>query len=169
MPVAFSSPVAPATPVATPDATIAAIAAALQGDEPAALFVGGLMESLTKDATLWLETVFIWAHITVILVFLLIVLPFWTNFLVRTYAWMVLLNTEGPINKALVSIGLIDQPLPARGVAVEHVGRADQRGQPGRINEADLVQVGDQREILGRRFRIIGTTTGAASFTTARC
>jgi putative ABC transport system permease protein len=28
-------------------------------------------------------------------------------------------------------------------------------------------QVGDQREILGRRFRIIGTTTGAASFTTA--
>jgi spermidine/putrescine transport system permease protein len=41
----------------------------------------------------------------------LIVLPFWTNFLVRTYAWMVLLNTEGPINKALMSIGLIDQPI----------------------------------------------------------
>ena len=42
---------------------------------------------------------------------ILIVLPFWTNFLVRTYAWMVLLNTEGPINKALVGIGLIDEPL----------------------------------------------------------
>jgi spermidine/putrescine transport system permease protein len=41
----------------------------------------------------------------------LIVLPFWTNFLVRTYAWMVLLNTEGPVNKALMSIGLIDQPI----------------------------------------------------------
>jgi Fe-S oxidoreductase len=40
----------------------------------ASQFVGGFMESFTKTATLWLETVFIWAHITVILVFLLIVL-----------------------------------------------------------------------------------------------
>jgi spermidine/putrescine transport system permease protein len=42
---------------------------------------------------------------------ILIVLPFWTNFLVRTYAWIVLLNSEGPVNKALMGIGLIDQPL----------------------------------------------------------
>jgi spermidine/putrescine transport system permease protein len=42
---------------------------------------------------------------------ILIVLPFWTNFLVRTYAWILLLNSEGPLNKVLVGIGLIDEPL----------------------------------------------------------
>ena len=41
----------------------------------------------------------------------LVVLPFWTNFLIRTYAWIVLLNSEGPINKTLVNWGLIDSPL----------------------------------------------------------
>ena len=40
----------------------------------ASQFMGGLIQSLTKDATLWVETVFLWAHVTVILVFLLIVL-----------------------------------------------------------------------------------------------
>jgi spermidine/putrescine transport system permease protein len=38
-------------------------------------------------------------------------LPYWTNFLVRTYAWLVLLNNEGIINKFLKNIGLIDQPI----------------------------------------------------------
>ncbi|MFC6236491.1 ABC transporter permease [Longivirga aurantiaca] len=41
----------------------------------------------------------------------LVVLPFWTNFLIRTYAWIVLLNSEGPLNKGLIGIGLIDEPL----------------------------------------------------------
>jgi spermidine/putrescine transport system permease protein len=41
----------------------------------------------------------------------LVVLPFWTNFLIRTYAWIVLLNSEGPLNKGLVGLGLIDAPL----------------------------------------------------------
>ncbi|MDY7012205.1 MAG: ABC transporter permease [Cyanobacteriota bacterium] len=42
---------------------------------------------------------------------LLIVIPFWTNFLVRTYSWMVLLRTEGVINVGLQSLGLIDHPI----------------------------------------------------------
>ena len=42
---------------------------------------------------------------------LLIVLPFWTNFLIRTYAWIVLLNTQGFLNKGLMNVGVIDQPL----------------------------------------------------------
>ncbi|ACK71993.1 binding-protein-dependent transport systems inner membrane component [Gloeothece citriformis PCC 7424] len=42
---------------------------------------------------------------------LLVIIPFWTNFLVRTYAWMVLLRTEGVINVALQSLHLIDKPL----------------------------------------------------------
>jgi len=46
---------------------------------------------------------------TVLLV--LIVLPFWTSMLIRTYAWMALLNDEGLINNGLEGIGLIDRPL----------------------------------------------------------
>jgi len=42
---------------------------------------------------------------------ILVVMPFWTNFLVRTYAWIVLLNTEGPLNGALVGLGILDAPL----------------------------------------------------------
>ena len=42
----------------------------------------------------------------------LVILPFWTSFLIRTYAWMVLLNPAGLINKLLQGIGVIDRPLP---------------------------------------------------------
>ena len=45
-----------------------------------------------------------------ILIFLLIV-PFWTNSLVRTYALKLILATNGLLNSALLSIGLIDEPL----------------------------------------------------------
>lgn len=41
----------------------------------------------------------------------LVVLPFWTNFLIRTYAWIILLNSEGPVNSALVDAGIISAPL----------------------------------------------------------
>ena len=40
-----------------------------------------------------------------------VVLPFWTNFLIRTYAWIVLLNNEGLINKLARSLGLVDTPM----------------------------------------------------------
>jgi spermidine/putrescine transport system permease protein len=42
----------------------------------------------------------------------LVVLPFWTNLLIRTYSWIVLLNNEGLINRALRGAGLIDGSLP---------------------------------------------------------
>jgi spermidine/putrescine transport system permease protein len=42
----------------------------------------------------------------------LAVLPFWTNYLIRTYAWIVLLNPAGLINNALMGAGLIEAPLP---------------------------------------------------------
>ncbi|GIH68767.1 ABC transporter permease [Sphaerimonospora thailandensis] len=35
-----------------------------------------------------------------------VVLPFWTNFLIRTYAWIVLLNSEGMLNSGLKALGL---------------------------------------------------------------
>lgn len=43
---------------------------------------------------------------------LLIIVPFWTNSLIRTYAWIVLLRTEGVINTILMQLGIISQPLP---------------------------------------------------------
>src|SRR5215813_3114772 len=42
----------------------------------------------------------------------LVILPFWTSFLVRTYAWMFLLRDTGLINTALLGLKLIRQPLP---------------------------------------------------------
>jgi spermidine/putrescine transport system permease protein len=43
---------------------------------------------------------------------LLVMIPFWTNFLVRTYAWMVILRDTGVINNLFLAIGFISQPLP---------------------------------------------------------
>jgi len=43
---------------------------------------------------------------------LLVILPFWTSFLIRVYAWMILLRPSGLINLALQGLGVIDQPLP---------------------------------------------------------
>jgi len=42
----------------------------------------------------------------------LIILPFWTSFLVRTYAWMFLLRDSGLINSVLLSLKIINEPLP---------------------------------------------------------
>lgn len=42
----------------------------------------------------------------------LVILPFWTSFLVRTYAWMFLLRDTGLINTVLQSLGFIHEPLP---------------------------------------------------------
>ena len=42
----------------------------------------------------------------------LVMIPFWTSFLVRTYAWMFLLRDTGLINSALLATGLINEPLP---------------------------------------------------------
>ncbi|HKD07922.1 MAG TPA: ABC transporter permease [Bryobacteraceae bacterium] len=42
----------------------------------------------------------------------LVLLPFWTSFLVRTYAWLFILRDTGLINTALQSLGLIRNPLP---------------------------------------------------------
>ena len=42
---------------------------------------------------------------------MLTVVPFWTSFLIRTYAWVLLLRTEGVINTLLVKTGLVGEPL----------------------------------------------------------
>jgi len=42
---------------------------------------------------------------------MLIMIPFWTNFLVRTYAWIFILRTEGLLNTLLLGLGVITTPL----------------------------------------------------------
>jgi putrescine transport system permease protein len=42
---------------------------------------------------------------------LLVILPFWTSFLIRVYAWMGILKDEGLLNGFLLWLGVIDQPL----------------------------------------------------------
>ena len=59
---------------------------------PLALFI-----SRARRRNLWLQ---------------LVLLPFWTSFLVRIYAWLFLLRDTGLVNTALVSMGLISEPLP---------------------------------------------------------
>ncbi|MCV9961640.1 ABC transporter permease [Pararhizobium sp. BT-229] len=46
------------------------------------------------------------------IVFAILLLSMWTNLLTRTYAWMVLLQRTGVINKTLMGLGLISEPLP---------------------------------------------------------
>jgi spermidine/putrescine transport system permease protein len=60
---------------------------------PAALFIA----RSTKRRNLYLQ---------------LVMLPFWTSFLVRTYAWIFLLRETGLVNTALQGIGIIRDPLP---------------------------------------------------------
>jgi ABC-type spermidine/putrescine transport system permease subunit I len=46
------------------------------------------------------------------LLLIVVVLPFFTSIIVRTYAWMVLLGRNGLVNQWLVGLGLTDAPLP---------------------------------------------------------
>jgi putrescine transport system permease protein len=42
--------------------------------------------------------------------FMLIVLPFWTSFLIRVYAWMTILQHDGVLNKLLLATGIVETP-----------------------------------------------------------
>ena len=46
------------------------------------------------------------------LLLFLVVLPFWTSFLIRVYAWIVILEPNGLLNRLLLTTGLIKAPLP---------------------------------------------------------
>ncbi|WP_333825352.1 ABC transporter permease [Pinisolibacter sp.] len=42
---------------------------------------------------------------------MMVILPFWTSFLIRVYAWIGILSEEGLLNWVLVSLGLVDEPI----------------------------------------------------------
>ena len=43
---------------------------------------------------------------------MLVILPFWTSFLLRVYAWIGLLKGNGLVNNALIALGVVGEPLP---------------------------------------------------------
>jgi spermidine/putrescine transport system permease protein len=47
-----------------------------------------------------------------ILLLILVMLPFWTSWLIRTYAWMIILRDNGIVNSLLLDAGVIDDPIP---------------------------------------------------------
>ena len=61
---------------------------------PLAYFISTRRSTLMRSVTLFL-----------------VILPFWTNFLVRTYAWRIILGQDGVINNVLLWLGVIQEPL----------------------------------------------------------
>jgi putative spermidine/putrescine transport system permease protein len=45
------------------------------------------------------------------LMLVLVLLPFWISILVRSFAWIALLGTQGPVNSALMAWGIVDEPV----------------------------------------------------------
>ena len=57
------------------------------------------------------------------LLVMLVIVPFWTSFLIRVYAWMLLLRPSGLINSALMGLGIVAEPLPLdAGEFAVHLG-----------------------------------------------
>jgi putrescine transport system permease protein len=46
-----------------------------------------------------------------LILLLMIILPFWTSFLIRVYAWIGILKPQGILNDLLLAVGIIDEPL----------------------------------------------------------
>jgi spermidine/putrescine transport system permease protein len=45
------------------------------------------------------------------LLLMLVMIPFWTSFLIRTYAWVTILKSQGFLNSSLLALGLVSEPL----------------------------------------------------------
>lgn len=85
------------------------------------LYVAAILSSARIAATATLFTLFLAYPVSYAiaklerrrqgLVLMLVMLPFWTSFLIRVYAWLVLLKPEGLLNAALLSLGVIGAPL----------------------------------------------------------
>ena len=55
---------------------------------------------ITQQSSRWKNTLLV-----------LVILPFWTSYLIRTYAWIVLLNREGVLSRLLIALGLSSEPI----------------------------------------------------------
>jgi ABC-type spermidine/putrescine transport system permease subunit I len=94
------------------------------------------------------------------LLLILVLVPFWTSVLVRTYAWMVLLGRQGVVNQFMLAIGAIDQPLRRSSDECRHEtdgAAADRRSRALLLDPADprcrsaLVFVSELSELSASR------------------
>jgi spermidine/putrescine transport system permease protein len=46
-----------------------------------------------------------------ILLLVLVMLPFWTSYLIRTYSWLIILRDDGVVNGVLMQLGLVSSPI----------------------------------------------------------
>lgn len=53
-----------------------------------------------------------------VILMVLVILPFWTSFLIRVYAWMGILSQEGLLNQVLLALGIINEPLTLLNTSV---------------------------------------------------
>ena len=76
---------------------------------------------------------------------ILVLVPFWTSILVRVAAWIVLLQSEGLVNHALIGLHLIDQPLALlfNRTGVDHRDGA----HPAAVHDPAALQRDDQRAV----------------------
>ncbi len=51
-----------------------------------------------------------------------LVIPFWVNEILRTFSWFLILSRNGPVNRILLGLGLIDEPLALGGVGAVMIG-----------------------------------------------
>ncbi|WP_157975721.1 ABC transporter permease [Brachybacterium sp. YJGR34] len=56
---------------------------------------------ITRTSRRWLK----------VLVFMVVISPMLTSVVVRSYGWRIVLSSEGPVNSALLGLGLVEQPL----------------------------------------------------------
>lgn len=49
---------------------------------------------------------------------MMLILPFWTSFLIRVYAWIGILKKEGLLNLALMALGILDEPLTIHNTTI---------------------------------------------------
>jgi putative spermidine/putrescine transport system permease protein len=86
-----------------------------------AIYVGVFIRTLGIGLTVTLATLLLGFPLAYLLaqlpprtsnlLMILVLVPFWTSLLVRTTAWVVLLQSEGPINDLLIWTGIVDKPL----------------------------------------------------------
>jgi putrescine transport system permease protein len=70
--------------------------------------------SAENYATLLSDSLYVWSYLKslqVATISTIVILPFWTSFLIRVYAWINILQHDGLLNQALIALRIIDVPV----------------------------------------------------------
>lgn len=95
------------------------------------------------------------------LLVMLVLLPFWTSLLVRTYAWMVILGRYGVVNKTLMALGLTDEPL-----RLLHTGLATHIGMVHILLPFMILPIWSVMSRIDRSLIMAARSLGAPPFST---